>query len=192
MESQEVIDAFRNQLVQVEGLGHQQVNVSGLRAYLDALEKDAGASQAYRNREHAGMLAHHAAQSQNSIEMLKAVIESGKSALNALLLINGGASVALLGVMSNLVGRDGGAILAKYLALPLLQFGIGVLLGALGFAFRYLSQACYADSMKSTDLLGRIGNWLRSMAILTAIAGYILFGFAVANAYNAVMWAFAA
>ena len=192
MESKELIDAFRKQLDQVETQGSQQVQVTALRAYLDALEKDAGTCQEYRNREHAGMLAHYAAKSQHAIEMLKAVLEAGKSALHALLLINGGAVVALLGVLSNLAGKSGGTVLARYMALPLLQFGIGVLLGALGFAFRYLSQACYSGSENEEDKLHCAGDWLRYAAILTAIAGYILFGFAIANAYNAVVWSFAA
>ncbi len=190
METEELIDAFREQLDQVEAQGNQQVQVTALRAYLDALEKDAGNSQDYRNREHAGMLAHDAAKSQHAIEMLKAVLEAGKSALQALLLINGGAVVALLGVLSNLAGKNGGAVLARYLALPMLQFGIGVLLGALGFAFRYLSQASYAGSENQEDKFHRAGDWVRYAAIITAIAGYVLFGFAVANGYNAVVWSF--
>jgi hypothetical protein len=192
MESKELIEAFRKQLEQVEAQGNQQVQVTALRVYLDALEKDAGASQEYRNREHAGMLADFAARNEHGIEMLKAVLEAGKSALHALLIINGGAVVAMLGVMSNLVGKSGGAALARYLALPLLQFGIGVLLGAIGFAFRYLSQASYSNSSSSGDRSDLVGDWLRYAAILSAIAGYVLFGFAVGNAYNAVLWAFAA
>lgn len=137
------------------------------------------------------MLADFAARNQHSIEMLKAVLEAGKSALHALLIINGGAVVAMLGVMSNLVGKPGGAMLAKYLALPLLQFGIGVLLGAIGFAFRYLSQACYSHSNSPSDRNDRAGDWLRYAAILSAIIGYVIFGFAIANSYNAVLWAFA-
>lgn len=136
------------------------------------------------------MLAHYAAKNQNSIEMLKAVLEAGKSALHALLIINGGAVVSLLGVMSNLAGKTGGAHLAKYLALPLLQFGIGVLLGAIGFALRYLSQAFYTDSRDQKDKLHRVGDLLRYAALCTAIIGYILFGFAVANSYHAVLWSF--
>lgn len=192
MESQELIAAFRQQLAQVEAQGSQQVQVSALRAYLDALEKDAGASQEYRNREHAGMLADFAVRSQHAIEMLKAVLEAGKSALHALLLINGGAVVALLGVMSNLVGKSEGAPLARYLALPLLLFGIGVLLGALGFGFRYLSQAFYTASEKQEDKLHRAGDWLRYAAISTVVGGYVLFGCAIINAYTAVVRAFAA
>lgn len=191
MESQELIDSFRKQLDQVEAQGAQQVQVSALRAYLDALQKDAGASQEYRNREHAGMLAQFSARNEHSIEMLKAVLEAGKSALHALLIINGGAVVALLGVMSNLAGKDGGGLLAKYLALPLLQFGIGVLIGAVGFALRYFSQACYAESGDSKDQYHRWGDRFRYAAIVSAFVGYVLFGFAMVNAYHAVLWSFA-
>lgn len=191
MESQELIDSFRKQLDQVKAQGAQQVQVSALRAYLDALQKDAGASQEYRNREHTGMLAQFSARNERSIEMLKAVLEAGKSALHALLIINGGAVVALLGVMSNLAGKDGGGLLAKYLALPLLQFGIGVLIGAVGFALRYFSQACYAESGDSKDQHHRWGDRFRYAAIVSAFAGYVLFGFAMVNAYHAVLWSFA-
>lgn len=190
MESQELIDAFRKQLDQVEAQGAQQVQVAALRTYLDALQRDAGASQEFRKREHEGMLAHYAAKNQHSIEMLKAVLEAGKSALHALLIINGGAVVALLGVLSNLAGKPSGVLLAKYLALPLLQFGIGVLVGALGFAFRYLSQACYSEKSQSNDKYDVWGDRLRYAAILSAVSGYVLFGFAMANAYHAVVWAF--
>lgn len=190
MESQEVIEEFRKQLDQVEAQGGQQVQVSALRAYLSALEKDASSSLEYRKQQHEGMLAHYAAKNQHSIEMLKAVLEAGKSALQALLAINGGAVVALLGVLSNLAGKSGGGSLAKYLALPLLQFGLGVLVAALGFALRYFSQACYSESSENKDRYHVWGDRFRYAAILSAIGGYVLFGFAVVNAYHAVVWAF--
>lgn len=190
MESKELIDAFRKQLDQVEAQGSQQVQVAALRTYLDALERDAGASQEFRKREHEGMLAHYAAKNQHSLEMFKAVLEAGKSALHALLIINGGAVIALLGVMSNLAGKPAGVLLAKYLALPLLQFGIGVLIGAIGFAFRYFSQACYSGTSKSKDKYDVWGDRFRYAAIFSAFAGYVLFGLAMVNAYYAVVWSF--
>lgn len=190
MESKEVIEAFREQLDQVEQQGGAQVQVSALRAYLSALEKDAGASQEYRKREHEGMLAHYTAKNQLNIEMIKAVLEAGKSALHSLLIINGGAVIALLGVLSNLAGKPNGVLLAKYLALPLIQFGVGVLCGALGFAFRYLSQACYTESEDAKDNYHKWGDYFRYLAILSAISGYVLFGFAITNAYHAVVWSF--
>lgn len=190
METKELINAFRNQLDQVEAQGAQQVQVTALRNYLNALERDAGRSQEFRKREHEGMLAHYAAKNQHSIEMLKAVLEAGKSALHALLIINGGAVVALLGVLANLAGKPGGVLLAKYLALPVLQFGIGVLVGALGFAFRYFSQACYSEKSQKKDRYDAWGDGFRYAAILSAVSGYVLFGFAMVNAYHAVVWSF--
>lgn len=190
MESKEVIESFRKQLDQVEGQGGKQVQVSALRAYLNALEKDAGSSQEYRRQEHEGMLAHYTAKTQHSIEMLKAVLEAGKSALHALLIINGGAVVALLGVLSNLVGKAGGPDFAIALALPLLLFGIGVLAGATGFAFRYFSQACYSESDDDNDEYENWGDRFRYSAIAAALGGYALFGTAIAYSYKAVLLAF--
>jgi len=190
MESQDLINEFRKQLDQVELQGDKQVQVAALRSYLNALEKDASSSQDYRKQQHEGMLAHYAAKNQHSIEMLKAVLEAGKSALQSLLIINGGAVVALLGVFSSLAGKNGGDTLARYLSLPLLQFGLGVLVAALGFAFRYFSQACYSDSNAEHDQYEKAGDVFRYAAILSAISGYVLFGLAVVNAYHAVIWSF--
>lgn len=191
MELKETIADLRKQLDAVEAQGADQVRVAALREYLAAVEQDAEASQALQNRVHAGMLAHYAADNQFSVEMLKAVLEAGKSALQALLLINGGAVVALLGVMSNLAGKTGGAVLATLLALPMLQFGIGVLLGAVGFALRYLSQAFYAEIAGRGSVADTWGDRLRFAAIFVALSGYVLFGFAVVNSYHAVVWSFA-
>lgn len=190
MESRELIGVIRQELIQVEAQGGTQVGVPALRAYLDALEKHTEASQEHRRREHEGMLAQYEAKSQQSIEMLKAVLETGKSALHSLVIINGGAVIALLGVMSSLAGKPDGTLLARYLALPLLQFGIGVLCGALGFAFRYFSQSYYAASTRDKDKFEIWGDGFRFLAIFTAMAGFVLFGFAITNAYHAVVWSF--
>ena len=190
MESHELIIKIRKQLDQIETQGCQQVQVSSLRLYLAALEEDATASREDRKRKHDGTLAHYAAQNQHSIEMLKAVLDAGKSALQSLLVINGGAVVALLGVFSSLAGKIGGATLAQYLSLPLLQFGLGVLVAALGFAFRYFSQACYSERKVDNDIYEKSGDWFRYFAIGAATSGYALFGFAVVNAYHAVVWSF--
>ncbi|WP_218669160.1 hypothetical protein, partial [Xanthomonas axonopodis] len=69
--------------------------------------------------------------------MFKSVLDTGKSAIDALLIINGGAVVVLLGMLSNLAKESNGDELARYLALPLLQFGLGVLCAAATFALRY-------------------------------------------------------
>ncbi len=191
MESQEIISEIRKQLDQVEAIGHAQVQVAGLRLYLSALEKDASASIEHRKQQHAGMLAEHSAMVQQSLEMFKAVTEAGRSALHSIVIINGGAVVALLGVMANLAGKESGKVFGGYLALPLLEFGLGVLCGGLGFAFRYFSQACYSEATRAeATRYSAWGDRFRYCAITSAVAGYVFFGFAMLNAYNAVVWAF--
>ena len=191
MEPAELLGDIREQLKSVEDSGHTHVPIAGLRQYLAALESDAHETQEHRRRVHEGMLAHSAAVNQFNLEMFKSVLDAGKSAIDALLIINGGAVIALLGVLSNLAGKENGDKLARGLALPLLEFGVGVLLAACCFAFRYFSQAAYAASESENDKSRMAGNWLRRVAVLIGSAGYVLFGFGITNAYHAVKWAFA-
>jgi hypothetical protein len=191
MESRDLIEDLRRQLSQVEAQGGTQVQVAALRSYLEAVEKNAAVSLEHRKLEHEGMLAHYAAQSEFNIEMLRSVLESAKSGIQALLVINGGAVIALLGVMSNLATRPGGDLLARYLALPLLEFGAGVLCAGLAFAFRYFSQACYSEGGGEKNKYTTWGDRLRIVTILIGVAGYVLFGVAMVNAYQGVVWSFA-
>ena len=97
-----------------------------------------------------------------------------------------------MGVMSSLIGNTGGKILASNLALPLLYFGIGVFSGGVGFAFRYLSQACYTEDFKTNDTkkyeLG--GDMFRWLAVLAALSGFTLFLVGIVNSYSAFDSAF--
>jgi len=185
MEPKEIIDDLKKQLKEVEKQGQSSVQISGLTTYLDTIEKIATQSDNYRAREHEGMLAHYAAKNQHSVEMLKAVLESGKSALHSIIVINGGAVITLMGIMSNLVSKPDGKMLAGTLAMPLLKFGFGVLCGSTGFAFRYLSQACYTESFNSEKKCYQIsGDVFRYGAIIAAIGGFVLFGNAIYESYT--------
>jgi hypothetical protein len=191
MESLELINEIRTELDLIEKQGQKHVPVSGLRQYLAALEKDTNESSEYRRQAHEGSLAHLSAKNQFDLEMFKSVLETGKSAIDALLIINGGAVISLLGMFSNLAGRPNGDKLASYLSLPLLQFGIGVVLAASTFAFRYFSQDAYAACQDYGDKYHKIGDKLKYVAITLGISGYVAFGFGIANAYRAVVFSFA-
>jgi hypothetical protein len=185
MEPKEIIDDLKMQLKEVEKQGHGSVQISGLTSYLDTIEKMATQSDSYRAREYEGMLAHYAAKNQHSVEMLKAVLESGKSALHSIILINGGAVITIMGVMSNLVSKPDGKYLAGSLSLPLLKFGFGVLCGSSGFALRYLSQACYTELFNSDKKRYQIfGDIFRYVAIVVAICGFVFFGNAIYESYT--------
>ena len=191
MEPKELLDEIRVELDLVEKQGQTHVPVAGLRRYLSALEADAGKSVEYRRQVHEGTLSHATAKNQFNLEMFKSVLDAGKSAINALLIINGGAVVALLGMLSNLAKESNGDQLARYLALPLLQFGLGVLCAAATFALRYFSQEAYSASEEYGDRFHKIGDKIKYGAVAAGVTGYVLFGLGIGNAYRAVTFAFA-
>jgi hypothetical protein len=207
MEPNEVIDTIKQQVTIAKQRGNEHLHADAVLAYLDDLQKQAGESQHLRKLNSDRTLAQYNANNDHSVELLKAVLEAGKSALHYLVLINGGAVIALLGTLGSLAGKISGAmtqstagaatILAQLLALPLLQFGTGVLCGAVGFALRYVSQAFFTEAFncdlresgggKQYERFGRAARWA---ALATVVAGFVAFGLGVGNSYNAIRWSF--
>jgi hypothetical protein len=91
--------------------------------------------------------------------------------IKALLAINGGAAVALLAFAGNIAKNGGNAAsVASHLANSLLGFGLGALLGALGFLTAYLTQLQYGRGGESF----RPAHWWHAatyaLVILSALA----------------------
>lgn len=185
MEPTQVIDNLKTALADVKAKGHENVSINALETYLENLRTNAGSSMELRKLEDQRTLAHYDAQTKHNIEMFRSVIESGREALNSLVLINGGAVIALLGFMGATISKGLPQALGANLAMPVLQFGIGVLMGGLGFAARYFSQAYFTEEKYKT---GAIFKWL---AIAFALTGYALFGCGIYGAFRAFSIQFA-
>lgn len=185
MESAEVLNKLKTELDAVGATGQNAVAIEALQKYIDDLRTHATSSVELRKLEQQRSLAHFDAQTKHAIEMFKSVIDSGREALNALVLVNGGAVIALLGFMGATISKGLPAPLGMQLTLPILLFGLGVLMGALGFGIRYLAQACYAYNRNT---LGTVFNVSSS---LVAAAGYALFGYGVYVAYRSFVLQFA-
>jgi hypothetical protein len=187
METIELIEDLRKQLKALEDKKESAVTISGLKGYLDVMEESSTSSKEYVARQHEGMLAEHSANTQWGTELFKAVVESGKSALHSVIIINGGAVIALMNVMSRLVGKLSSNKLAACLAEPMLYFGLGVLAGGLGFALRYISQAYYtADfNISNTNKYKLGGDIVRWLALIAALSGYTLFTLGIVGSFNA-------
>lgn len=179
MEPAEVINDLKTALADVKAKGQETVAIDALEKYLEGLRTDAGQSVELRRLEYQRTLAHYDAQTKHGIEMFKSVIESGREALNALVLVNGGAVVALLGFMGATISKGLPQALGANLTLPVLQFGLGVLMGALGFGARYFSQAFYAGEKRKSGVAFTV------VAIFFAIIGYTLFGCGIYGAFRA-------
>lgn len=183
METKEAIDKLKSDLTEIKAQGQDTIPIEGLENYLSGLEKDASASFESRKLDYQRMLAGYDAQVKFDIELFKSVIEAGKEALNATLIINGGAVIAFLGFLGSMLSKGGAEALGLKLTVPLCSFGFGVLFAALGFGIRYLAQFCFARRQKPSWI--KAGHGLNIASILMAVASYTVFGFGVYNAYTA-------
>ncbi|MDH0380634.1 hypothetical protein [Comamonas aquatica] len=179
MESTAVLNELNDELTKLRGAGKNQVEIEELLRYIDRLKSHANVSTEHLKLEQQRSLAYLDVKTKHSVEMFKSVIEAGREALNALVLINGGSVVALLGFMGATIAKGFPSSLGAALTHPLLYFGLGVLMGAVGFGLRYLTQACYAYEKDVPGTVLNIGS------ILSAVVGYVLFGFGVHGAYRA-------
>lgn len=131
--------------------------------------------------------AHYEARMGYRLEMLKATFETGKDALNTLILISGGAVIVLLGFIGTLVKDGKLPSAASGLAMALIAFGVAALLGGLAHAARYLAQSLHFQSIEPEnrrkaaqgDLLGRLAVVLSLLGFITFGGGVVLAAFAV-------------
>lgn len=166
MNAIDALGAVRDAVQQAQG---DVVSKSAVLRLLNDVASYAARSSEDAQRSHDFQLVRYEADTQHSIEMFRSVMESGKEALNALILISGGASVALLSFLANRAD----AKLGQGLVNPLIAFGMAVLAGALSHGLRYLCQATYAGDWMKT------GHAMTVLAVAAALAGYTLFGWGV-------------
>jgi hypothetical protein len=125
-------------------------------------------------------LAQYDADVKSSIMMWNAVIDYGKYAINCCLLINGGASVAMLTFIGNLMLPER-ALNHRLFALPLIMFVIGVLAAAIPAGGAYLCQYLLADKKTTAGYV-----FLCATAIFV-ITSYVLFALGIYCSYHALI-----
>jgi len=183
MDSKELLTDLRDAL---KGVTQPTVQVDALNRYLDNWEKSSVATQTQTDAQHSRQLeqwkAQLAASSATSIEMFKAVIEAGQTALKSSIVVNGGAAAALLallaeGLKSNGVGQW--SSLLSPLGTAWLMFMLGLGSAGSATAFRYLSQALYSNALilgeRTDGKWYRFGNWVRNIAATLGFLSYGLF-----------------
>ena len=183
MNTKGLLDDLRDAL---KGVINPTVQVDALNKYLDNWEKSAAATQTQTEAQHTRQLeqwkAQLAASSATSVEMFKAVIESGQTALKSSIVINGGAAAALLALLAEGLKSNGagqwGALLSP-LGTAWLMFMLGLGCAGIATAFRYLSQALYSNSLSLGEHTDgkwyRFGNLVRNIAATLGFLSYGLF-----------------
>jgi hypothetical protein len=110
-------------------------------------------------------------------EMFKSVIAASQVALKSAILINGGASVALLAFIGNLWSKGISNSVMLSLSRVMCIFVLGVFAGALACGSMYLTQYCY-----EREWIKR-GNYFRYSCVFLVITCYVLFFIGSAFAY---------
>lgn len=103
----------------------------------------------------------------------EAGIRFADMALRALLIINGGAAVALLTFAGN-AGRLGVAAQSGRTAAPLIAFGVGAALSIMTAFLAYVAQVTYFEAAPH-ERGKKIGNRFRAACIACGIMSWVLF-----------------
>ncbi len=194
---------------------HQQgapaIDCDKMLSYLEQLKKSAEVeievSRELARYAHERNLEHYRSTiqtvSKSSASMFSAVLETGASAVKSVILINGGAAVALLAFLSNAWGKGIVNSGMNILSYSLYMFGLGVFFGAISMGFRFLSQACYGHALEQTiktildkldkqtpfqtpdSRVRKLGHFFQFLSIIAGLAAYIAFFWGLNKAITA-------
>jgi hypothetical protein len=188
------LQSLSKELDKLKTAGHTAVAIDPLINYVGGLLSSARLADPESERQRIalnfeGQLEAYRAEINAGLEMFKAVLETGQSALRALSVVNGAAAVAVLAFLGNVLSRPSEIALG---ALPLMSaamtsFALGVGFAALGFATRYFSQASFGGDFFDDKERGLTwGRRWRMVAIGAGITSLVLFFAGIATAWAAV------
>lgn len=195
MKSSEVIQAFKSAINATKKAGVKSISIADLEEYSQRLEDDVKKTPDHVAAGDAAMEAYKAdlnswlssrqQSHENNLEMLRATITTGQMALKSALLINGGASVAMLAFTGNVWGKENTLpCLVELLAFSLALFVFGVLSAAVAAGFTYLSQAGYAGEFGKVS--NKIGSVAHIITVIAVITSYVLFAKGSLLAFSAI------
>lgn len=188
MKAIEAIKQIQAAVAEAKASGIQQILIANLEAYLDSVanvvqaEESAPGSEQVADAEHRLEVwkAQLSANTNHSIEMFKAVIEAGQTALKSAIVINGGAAAALLAFAGNAITK--GSSLAGDPLLSAVGIGLAWFVAGMGCAgwasgLRYLAQFAYAGFQQDRTRvrLKTIGNTINWMTIALGAASFSCF-----------------
>lgn len=195
MKTAEVIDMFRSAIANTRQAGATQVTLDDLDAYANRLEdaarmspNDVAAGEAAMETYKADLAEWIGARQryhEHNLEMMRATISTGQSALKNALLINGGAAAAaVLAFIGGIWSVEKSQAVIGAIAAALYCYVMGVLSAAIASGATYWAQAGYGGEFgKASRTIARIGHVI---AVLGVLASYGLFGRASWLAFTGV------
>ena len=147
MRASQFATLLRDDVIKLNREGEKTISAKSLTRFLDekiplleeAEKKDQVIAVDFR-------IEHYKAQIASNNQMFASVLDYGKHALNAAMIVNAGASVALLTLIGNLAGSPAYAHFAPRFASPVLLFVLGVLAAAMATGGAYCTQYFYTQT----------------------------------------------
>ena len=176
-------------LSELQQKGQISVRIDALNRELEKINADSDqSSEQFKIR-----LVDHESYRSGVLEVFKSQITFAGSALKTLILVNGGAAVALLSLVGNLWSKTQTETLSvpEQLIDATALFSVGVLVGAVATGLAYLAQVFYGEahyfdeSSRERQICRRRGDRLRMATVACGILGLVLFGGGVINVYFA-------
>ena len=180
MEGNEILGSIREAVHDAKQKGLHQVTIESLEGLLSILEKGQVTGRKPSEVDLTSTLAEYNASRAIELETMKLVGMAGQNALKSLMLINGGAAVALLAFLSHIWDKTPVAGSIRGLTEALLFFVAGVLLSSIASGTTYLT-----GIFQQLEWL-KIGNGIHYLTIILVIAAYVVFGFGGYEAYVAI------
>ena len=179
--SQPSFQRVRETLTKLQSSGQQSVEIAPLLDFIQRAEVDPLFDGEIVRMHHETELTRLRGSQDGNLEMFRSVIETAKVALSTSILVNGGATVALLALVGTIVGKGpaGSSIAPPSLVYALISFAAGVLLGAVATGSTYCSQYCYFQEYKRSAATFRI------LTIILVLSSYAAFLSGVVSAYHA-------
>lgn len=120
--------------------------------------------------------------------LLRGIIDFASGAIRTLLLINGGAAIAVMAFLGNAVVKNSSsasdvAAALHALAPSLFWFVVGVFAAGLSAGLAYVSQVIYLEVADQKRRI-MIGNFVRYIAVLSAATSLFMFGLGAWSAHD--------
>jgi hypothetical protein len=150
MRTDELISELNNQIQDAKSRGLSQVSLKSLEALVSELQQlhESGAGRAdlgdeFVLEQYKAGLAFNLAQNQSQIDLaferMRTTNVAGDAAIRTLVLINGGAAIALLAFLGHVVAQTGGTFSGEMLAQSMALFVGGVAMAGLAAGLKFLT-----------------------------------------------------
>jgi hypothetical protein len=170
MNAKNLMDIIRGAVARAKANGISDITIESLEALLAGVEPHldtVSPAIEFAKLQQASDLAKYAA----DVEVGKSVIDTAKTLIRSLILINGGSAVALLAFIGHLASIPQGTLLIASFAVPLGWFVIGLLAAVLFAGSLCLGQKFFAESW---DRAGRATVFVSAALALTSIIAFAI------------------